>query len=134
MGQYQPLLTPVSINFKPPSVPIIPLPGGGKGLVGVAQDAIFGSFWGVLCAAAVAGLVLGIIKGSVAVLGGVIMGILWGGFFAIACQYVIPVGFSTGSLGLTGALWGGFIAAAISGAVYGISNRLGVFGQAVVFG
>ncbi len=134
MGQYQPLLTPVSIKFKPPSVPIIPLPGGGKGLVGVAQDAIFGSFWGVLCAAAVAGLLLGIINGSVAVLGGVIMGILWGGFFAVAWQYIIPVGFSSASLGLTGALWGGFIATAISGAVYGISNRLGVFGQAVVFG
>ncbi|MGD1808987.1 protein kinase domain-containing protein [Dapis sp. BLCC M126] len=134
MGQYQPLLTPVSIKFKPPSVPIIPLPGGGNGIVGIAQDAIFGAFWGILCAAAVSGLVLGIIKGSIAVLGGVIMGILWGGFFAIAWQYIIPVGISTGSLGLTGALWGGFIAAAISGAVYGISNRLGVFGQAVIFG
>ena len=134
MGQYQPLLTPVSMKFKPPSVPIIPLPGGGKGFVGIAQDGIFGGFWGVLFAAAAGGLVLGIVNSSVAILGGIIMGIFWGAFFAIACQYVIPIGSSSGSLGLTGGVWGGFIAAAISGAVYGISNRLGVFGQAVVLG
>ncbi|MGB3509011.1 MAG: DNA-binding protein [Microcoleaceae cyanobacterium] len=134
MGQYQPLLTPISTKIKPPSSPIIPLPGGGNGIVGIAKDAVWGSFWGALCAAAVAGLVLGIIKGSAAVFGGVIMGMLWGGFFAMAWQYIIPVGASSGSLGLTGALWGGFIAAAISGGVYGISNRLGVFGQAVLFG
>ena len=134
MGQYQPLLTPVSTKFKPPSLPIIPLPGGGRGIFGIAQDGIFGGFWGVLLAAAVGGLVLGIVKSSVAILGGIIMGIFWGGFFAIACQYVIPMGSSSGSLGLTGGLWGGFIAAAISGAVYGIGNRLGVFGQAVVLG
>ena len=134
MGQYQPLLTPVSMKFKPPSVPIIPLPGGGNGFVGIAQDGIFGGFWGVLFAAAAGGLVLGIVNSSVAILGGIIMGIFWGAFFAIACQYVIPIGSSSGSLGLTGGVWGGFIAAAISGAVYGISNRLGVFGQAVVLG
>ncbi|MCL2933225.1 MAG: DNA-binding protein [Trichodesmium sp. MAG_R03] len=134
MGQYQPWLTPVSMKFKPPSLPIIPLPGGGKGFIGIAQDGIFGGFWGVLFAAAVGGLVLGIVNSSIAILGGIIMGIFWGAFFSIACQYVIPMGLSSGSLGLTGGVWGGFIAAAISGAVYGISNRLGVFAQAVVLG
>lgn len=134
MGQYQPLLTPVVTKFKPPSLPIIPLPGGGKGLLGIAQDAIFGGFWGVLLAAAVAGLVLGMVNSSIAILGGVVMGIFWGAFFAIACQYVIPMNSSSASLGLTGGLWGGFLAAAITGAVYGIGNRLGAFGQAVVLG
>ncbi|NER04242.1 MAG: DNA-binding protein [Okeania sp. SIO3C4] len=134
MGQYQPLLTPILTKTKPPSLPIIPLPGGGNGIVGIAKDAMWGSLWGVLCAAAVAGLVLGIIKGSLAVFGGTIVGMLWGGFFALAWQYIIPVGMSGSSLGLTGAFWGGFIAVAISGSIYGISNRLESFGQAVLFG
>ncbi|NEO51972.1 MAG: DNA-binding protein [Okeania sp. SIO3B5] len=134
MGQYQPLLTPILTKTKPPSLPIIPLPGGGNGITGIAQDAMWGSLWGVLCAAAVAGIVLGIIKGSLAVFGGTIVGMLWGSFFALAWQYIIPVGMSGGSLGLTGAFWGGFIAVAISGSVYGIGNRMESFGQAVLFG
>ncbi|MEB3341212.1 DNA-binding protein [Okeania sp.] len=134
MGQYQPLLTPVSTKFRSPSLPIIPLPGGGNGFSGVAQDAIWGGLWGVLCAAAISGLVLAIIKGSVATIGGVIMGILWGGFLALSFQYVIPTNSSNVSLGLTGAMWGGFIAAAISGIVYGVGNRDGAFGQALVLG
>ncbi len=134
MGQYQPLLTPVVTNLKPPSLPIIPLPGGGNGIAGIAKDGFLGGFWGILCATAVAGLVLGTIKGSVAVFGGIIMGILWGGFLAVAWQYVMPVSSSSDSLGLKGAFWGGFVAAAISGCVYGISNRLAVFGQVVLFG
>ncbi|NEP91310.1 MAG: DNA-binding protein [Okeania sp. SIO2C2] len=134
MGQYQPLLTPILTKTKPPSLPIIPLPGGGNGIAGIAKDAMWGSLWGVLCAAAVAGLILGTIKGSLAVFGGTIVGMLWGGFFALAWQYIIPLGSSGSSLGLTGAFWGGFIAVAISGSIYGISNRLELFGQAVLFG
>lgn len=62
------------------------------------------------------------------------MGLLWGAFFGKVSEYIVPGTSTRGNPVLTAALGGVFIASAIGGIVFGVSRKLPVLGQGLLFG
>ncbi|NJK38087.1 MAG: DNA-binding protein [Oscillatoriales cyanobacterium SM2_3_0] len=101
------------LNWFPLKLPISLITDLGSG-------AILGGVWGVACCSAMIALFYGIVnREREAIIGGILMGTAWGGFFGnIANLFVPTTGVRKPLALIIGGLWGTFIAAAISGIIF----------------
>ncbi len=97
---------------------------------------ILGSVWGVICTAAIVAMVFGIFQGTSGIVGGIFVGIIWGGFFGATLNVFMPTHRKLAQLMslFWGGVCGGFIASAIAGVLYGMLAGEGVIGQGILWG
>lgn len=134
MGQYQPLLTPITPRSSAPPPMRIPVSGGGRGIPGIVGDAVSGAIWGVLLAAGVMGVVFGTYEDGGALIGAIVMGLFWGAFFGKSWEYLMPGTPSRVNPVIIGGVGGLFVAAALGGVVFGTLHKLAILGRSLVFG
>ncbi|MGF1492687.1 MAG: DNA-binding protein [Microcoleaceae cyanobacterium] len=102
-----------------------------------AQGMIFGGVWGAVCFSALVAAYYGLDAGRRApILGGMMMGTVWGGFFGnIATLFLPPTTSLSKPLTLMiGGLWGTFIAAAISGIIFAAIEGLNATQEVIYIG
>ncbi|HLO50378.1 MAG TPA: DNA-binding protein [Kamptonema sp.] len=134
MGQYQAPLIVTGMS-RPAATAPLPSIGGFQGLV---QDTLWGSLWGGVFLAAIAGGIYATTdKDGGAILGAIFVGTIWGTFFGVIWGVLtVPpnqVWRRWGGIFL-GAVCGGFFLAAIGGLVFGVINNKPVIGEAIAVG
>ncbi|MGL5083195.1 MAG: helix-hairpin-helix domain-containing protein [Microcoleaceae cyanobacterium] len=117
-------LTPVrsqrfksTLRSKPFALPFkLPIPF----ISDLVQGAILGGVWGAACCSALVAVFYGVInREREAIVGGILMGTVWGGFFGNAASLLLPTTGMKRTIALVvGGVWGTFIAAAISGLIF----------------
>jgi serine/threonine protein kinase len=97
------------------------------------QGMVLGSVWGVVCTSAIIALIFGIFQGTSGILGGMFVGLIWGGFFGATFNLFMPPHRKLAQLMslFWGGICGGFIAAAIAGILYGILTGVEGIGQGI---
>ncbi|MGB3535030.1 MAG: DNA-binding protein [Microcoleaceae cyanobacterium] len=138
---------PATVYRQPPKPPrrkvytqSQPLPGLPKniqlGLWHWTKGIVLGGVWGVVCTSAIIAMIFGIFLGSSGILGGMFVGLIWGGFFGGIFNLFIPPHRKLAQLMslLWGAVCGGFLAAAIAGILYGLLANVEAIGQGIIVG
>jgi serine/threonine protein kinase len=97
---------------------------------------VLGGVWGVICTSAVVAIIFGIFLGTSGILGGMFVGMIWGGFFGATFNLFMPPHRKLAQLMslLWGGICGGFLAAAIAGILYGVLANVEAIGQGIVVG
>ena len=103
-----------------------------QGIKGV----VLGGVWGIICTSAVIAMIFGIFLGTSGILGGMFVGMIWGGFFGATFNLFMPPNQKVAQLMslLWGGICGGFLAAAIAGILYGILAGVEAIAQGIVVG
>ncbi len=97
---------------------------------------ILGSVWGVVCTSAIIAMIFGVFQGTTGILGGMFVGMIWGGFFGATFNLFMPPTRKLAQLMslFWGGICGGFLAAAIAGILYGLLTEIEAIIQGIVVG
>jgi len=100
------------------------------------QGVILGGLWGSSVLSAIIALIFAFVEGKEAILGGLMVGAMWGAFIGgVISIYLPPPGGINRAVALILGGWSGiFVAAVIAGLIFGIMEQEPLIGQALIWG
>ncbi|CAD5957591.1 DNA-binding protein [Planktothrix agardhii] len=145
---------PIPVNnrplFTPPNRSIFAQPTAKKTLVlpqapnfylqnllgNIFEGVVLGGLWGTSVLSAIIALIVAFVQGKEAIIGGLMVGAMWGAFIGIVISvYLPPPGGLNRVLALIVGGWSGiFVAAVIAGLILGVWNTEPLIGQTLMWG
>ncbi|VXD24690.1 conserved membrane hypothetical protein [Planktothrix serta PCC 8927] len=100
------------------------------------EGVVLGGLWGTSVLSAIIALIFAFVQGKEAILGGLIVGAMWGSFLGVVISVYLPPpgGIHRGIALILGGWSGIFVAAVIAGFIFGVVEQEPLIGQTLIWG